>query len=99
MDSAISNVARTKSKDMAVNNYFAHQSPTYGSAGDMLRQFGISWRAWGETLQPVKEPEIVVDAWMNSPGHRANILSPNFSKIELICNKLKRKTILDTNIH
>lgn len=82
MDSAISNVARTKSKDMAVNNYFAHQSPTYGSAGDMLRQFGISWRAWGENIAAgQRTPEIVVDAWMNSPGHRANILSPNFSKI------------------
>jgi uncharacterized YkwD family protein len=82
MDSAISNVARIKSKDMAVNNYFAHQSPTYGSAGDMLRQFGISWRAWGENIAAgQRTPEIVIDAWMNSPGHRANILSPNFSKI------------------
>ena len=82
MDSAISNVARAKSKDMAVNNYFAHQSPTYGSAGDMLRQFGISWRAWGENIAAgQRTPEIVVNAWMNSPGHRANILSPNFSKI------------------
>ena len=82
MDSAISNVARAKSKDMAVNNYFAHQSPTYGSAGDMLRQFGISWSAWGENIASgQRTPEIVVNAWMNSPGHRANILSNNFSKI------------------
>ncbi len=82
MDSAISNVARAKSKDMAVNNYFAHQSPTYGSAGDMLRQFGIKWSAWGENIAAgQRTPEIVVNAWMNSPGHRANILSSNFSKI------------------
>ncbi|HHZ01630.1 MAG TPA: hypothetical protein GX396_01645 [Tissierellia bacterium] len=82
MDDAISNVARAKSKDMAVNNYFAHQSPTYGSAGDMLRQFGIRWSAWGENIAyGQRTPEIVVNAWMNSPGHRANILSPNFSKI------------------
>ena len=82
MDSAISNVARAKSKDMAVNNYFAHQSPTYGSAGDMLRQYGISWSAWGENIASgQRTPEIVVNAWMNSPGHRANILSNNFSKI------------------
>ena len=82
MDSAISNVARAKSKDMAVNNYFAHQSPTYGSAGDMLRQFGIRWSAWGENIAyGQRTPEIVVNAWMNSPGHRANILSNNFSKI------------------
>lgn len=82
MDSAISNVARTKSKDMAVNNYFAHQSPTYGSAGDMLKKFGISWSAWGENIAAGQQtPEIVVNAWMNSPGHRANILSSNFNKI------------------
>jgi uncharacterized YkwD family protein len=82
MDAAISNAARAKSKDMAVNNYFAHQSPTYGSAGDMLRQFGISWRAWGENIAAGQStPEIVVNAWMNSPGQRANILSSNFNKI------------------
>lgn len=81
-DSSISNVARTKSKDMADNNYFAHQSPTYGSAGDMLRQSGINWSAWGENIASGQNtPEEVVNAWMNSPSHRENILSPNFSKI------------------
>lgn len=82
LDTAISNVARTKSKDMATNNYFAHQSPTYGSAGDMLTKFGIKWSAWGENIASgQKTPESVVTAWMNSPGHRANIMSTNFSKI------------------
>jgi uncharacterized YkwD family protein len=82
LDSAISNVARIKSKDMADNNYFAHQSPTYGSAGNMLTQFGIKWSAWGENIAAgQRTPEEVVRAWMNSEGHRANILSPNFSRI------------------
>jgi uncharacterized YkwD family protein len=82
LDSEISNVARTKAKDMAVNNYFAHQSPTYGSAGDMLIKFGIRWSAWGENLASgQKTPESVVAAWMNSEGHRANIMSPDFSRI------------------
>ncbi|MDW5299978.1 MAG: CAP domain-containing protein [Sedimentibacter sp.] len=82
LDSTISNVARTKSKDMATNNYFAHQSPTYGSAGDMLTKFGIKWSAWGENIASgQRTPEAVVTAWMNSAGHKANILSPNFSKI------------------
>lgn len=81
-DSSISNVARAKSKDMADNNYFAHQSPTYGSAGDMLSNFGIKWSAWGENIASGQDtPEEVVNAWMNSEGHRANILSPNFGKI------------------
>ncbi len=82
LDSSISNVARAKSKDMADNNYFAHQSPTYGSAGDMLRNFGINWSAWGEYIASGQNtPEQVVNAWMNSEGHRANILSTNFGKI------------------
>lgn len=82
LDSAMSNVARIKSKDMADNNYFAHQSPTYGSAGNMLTQFGIKWSAWGENIAAgQRTPEEVVNAWMNSEGHRANILSPNFSRI------------------
>lgn len=79
LDKAISNVARTKSKDMADNNYFAHQSPTYGSAGEMLLKFGITWSAWGENIASGQTtPEKVVNEWMNSPSHRANILSPNF---------------------
>lgn len=82
LDAAISNVARIKSKDMADNNYFAHQSPTYGSAGDMLSKFGIKWSAWGENIASgQKTPEAVVTAWMNSSGHRANILSSNYSRI------------------
>lgn len=82
LDASISNIARMKSKDMADNNYFAHQSPTYGSAGDMLTKFGIKWSAWGENIASgQKTPEAVVTAWMNSPGHKANILSSNYSKI------------------
>lgn len=82
LDNAISEVARTKSKDMATNNYFGHTSPTYGSAGDMLNKFGITWSAWGENIASgQKTPEEVMDAWMNSPSHRENILSPNFAFI------------------
>jgi uncharacterized YkwD family protein len=82
LDSSISNVARIKSKDMSDNNYFAHQSPTYGSAGDMLTQHGIRYSAWGENIAAgQRTPEEVVSAWMNSPGHRANILASHFTKI------------------
>lgn len=82
LDTAISNIARMKSKDMATNNYFAHQSPTYGSAGDMLTKNGIKWSAWGENIASgQKTPQEVVTAWMNSPGHKANIMSTNFSKL------------------
>jgi uncharacterized protein YkwD len=91
LDTAISNVARMKSKDMANNNYFAHQSPTYGSAGDMLTKYGIKWSAWGENIASgQRTPQEVVTAWMNSPGHKARCW---------ICRKFKRNTLLDTNVH
>lgn len=82
LDIAVTSVARNKSQDMMANNYFAHQSPTYGSAGEMLRRFGIEWSAWGENIaMGQKTPKEVMTAWMNSEGHRANILNPDFTKL------------------
>ena len=78
----LSNVARTKSEDMAKNNYFSHTSPTYGSPFDMMKQFGITYTAAGENIamgQPTAAS--VMNGWMNSPGHRANILSKDFTEI------------------
>jgi len=82
MDNKISDVARVKSKDMADLNYFDHYSPTYGMANDMLLRFGINYSAWGENIASGQDtPELVVYEWMNSPTHRANILSPYFTFI------------------
>ena len=81
-DAEISNVARQKSADMQQNNYFSHTSPTYGSPFDMMRDFGISYNTAGENIaMGQRSPEEVVQAWMNSEGHRKNILSPNFTHI------------------
>lgn len=82
IDSKISDVARVKSKDMADLNYFDHYSPTYGMANNMLLRFGITYSFWGENIASGQDtPEIVVHEWMNSPTHRANILSQNFTFI------------------
>ncbi len=82
MDSAISNVARMKSQDMQTNKYFSHTSPTYGSPFDMMKKFGISYRTAGENIaMGQRTPEEVVTAWMNSPGHRANILKADFTHL------------------
>ncbi|MFC4386213.1 CAP domain-containing protein [Gracilibacillus marinus] len=82
LDEALSKVAREKSKDMAENNYFSHQSPTYGSPFDMMKQYGISYRTAGENIAKGQQsPEEVVQAWMNSEGHRKNILNPDFTHI------------------
>ncbi|MDD4760727.1 MAG: CAP domain-containing protein [Bacteroidaceae bacterium] len=75
-------VATMKSEDMARLNYFSHTSPTYGSPFEMLTDLGINYTAAGENIamgQPT--PESVMDAWMNSEGHRANILNSNFTHI------------------
>ncbi|WP_242964874.1 CAP domain-containing protein [Scatolibacter rhodanostii] len=78
----VSNVARAKSQDMHDNNYFAHTSPTYGSPFDMLTSFGISYRAAGENIaMGYSTPEAVMEGWMNSSGHRANILNASFTQI------------------
>ncbi|MGZ0085467.1 CAP domain-containing protein [Caldibacillus thermoamylovorans] len=82
VDLALSKVAREKSRDMAVNNYFSHNSPTYGSPFEMMKKFGISYTAAGENIaKGQRTPQEVVNAWMNSEGHRANILNKNFTHI------------------
>ncbi len=80
--SQLSNVARMKSKDMADKNYFSHTSPTYGSPFDMMKQFGITYRTAGENIaKGYLSPTSVMNGWMNSSGHKANILNSSFGTI------------------
>ncbi|WLV25412.1 CAP domain-containing protein [Aciduricibacillus chroicocephali] len=82
IDPALSKVARAKSEDMQKKNYFSHTSPTYGSPFDMMKQFGITYKSAGENIaKGQKTPEEVVNAWMNSEGHRANILNASYTHI------------------
>ncbi len=82
IDTRLSSVAQTKSQDMQQNGYFSHTSPTYGSPFDMMRDFGVSYRTAGENIaQGQRTPQEVVNAWMNSEGHRRNILNGNFTHI------------------
>lgn len=82
VDLELSKVAREKSKDMAANNYFDHNSPTYGSPFDMMKKFGISYRSAGENIaMGQRTPQEVVQAWMNSQGHRENILNSSYTHI------------------
>lgn len=81
-DWQLSRVARYKSQDMKDNGYFSHNSSTYGSPFDMMKSFGISYRTAGENIaKGQRTPSEVVNAWMNSSGHRANILNKSFTKI------------------
>lgn len=82
LNSSVSKVAQAKAEDMKSNSYFSHTSPTYGSPFDMLKQFGISYSTAGENIaKGQKTPQAVVNAWMNSEGHRANILNKNFTQL------------------
>ncbi|WP_419954332.1 CAP domain-containing protein [Neobacillus niacini] len=82
VDLTLSKMAHEKSRDMSANGYFSHTSPTYGSPFDMMKQYGISYRYAGENIaMGQRTPEEVVKGWMNSEGHRKNILSPNFNYI------------------
>ncbi len=81
-DWELSRVARIKSQDMKDNNYFSHTSPVYGSPFQMMKSFGISYRAAGENIAKGQStPQAVVNAWMNSSGHRANILNSYYTHI------------------
>jgi len=78
----LSRVARYKSADMANKNYFSHTSPTYGSPFRMMESFGIKYSSAGENIAyGQKTAQAVMTAWMNSPGHRSNILSPSYTQI------------------
>ena len=84
LNSNLSSVAQKKAQDMQSNNYFSHTSPTYGSPFDMMRSAGIRYGTAGENIAKgqVSAQQVFTD-WMNSPGHRANILNPNYTQMGL----------------
>ncbi|MCK1988042.1 CAP domain-containing protein [Lysinibacillus fusiformis] len=81
-DDKLMAAAREKSQDMQSNNYFSHTSPTFGSPFDRMKALGIAYKSAGENIaQGQRSPQEVVQAWMDSPGHRANILNGEFTHI------------------
>ncbi|TVX88406.1 serine protease [Paenibacillus agilis] len=81
-DEKLSQVAHLKAKDMIDNNYFDHNSPTYGSPFDMMRSQGVSYNTAGENIaKGQRSAEEVMKDWMNSPGHRQNIMKDGYTKI------------------
>jgi len=83
LDTKMNNGAYLKSKDMAVNGYFDHNSPTYGSPFDMMKSLGITYRMAGENIAKNVSVKGAHDAFMNSAGHKANILNTGYNKIGL----------------
>lgn len=81
-DSRLAALAQQKAEDMAKKQYFSHTSPTYGSAFDMLKAAGYSYKTAGENIaMGQKSAASVMDGWMHSSGHRANILHTSYEKI------------------
>lgn len=80
LDPELCRIARVKSEDMRDNSYFAHESPTWGRVGDMLKRFGYRYTSAGENIAHHATVEKAQAAFMSSSGHRANILSGNWTK-------------------
>lgn len=78
-DSEVQRIARIKAQDMVDNNYFSHNSPTYGSPFDMMKNFKVSYKTAGENIAANSSNSSAVTAWMNSSGHKANILNSSFN--------------------
>ena len=81
LNSRLTEVARLKSADMRDNHYFGHNSPTYGTPAQMLARFGISGYVAENIAAGYSTPQEVMNGWMNSPGHRSNILNPEAREI------------------
>ncbi|NIK75821.1 putative YkwD family protein [Paenibacillus castaneae] len=82
MNGELSKMAMVKAQDMYDNNYFDHNSPTHGSPFDMMKEYGITYSSAGENIaKGQNSPTQVMNDWMNSPGHRANILKDSFTQI------------------
>ncbi|MED2973773.1 CAP domain-containing protein [Fictibacillus sp. B-59209] len=81
-DPSLTNVAQVKANDMEKNNYFSHNSPTHGSPFELMDKMDIPYSSAGENIAVgQKSPEQVVNDWMNSEGHRKNILNPDYTHI------------------
>ena len=81
LDPALCDLARLKSGDMYLNNYFSHTSPTYGSAAQMLSAYGYAFTSVGENIAHHATVEKAQAAFMSSSGHRQNILGSQWTKV------------------
>ncbi|MDD5017014.1 MAG: LysM peptidoglycan-binding domain-containing protein [Eubacteriales bacterium] len=99
LSTELSRVARIKSQDMIDNKYFSHISPTYGSPFDMMQSFGLRFSAAGENIAyGQKTAAEVMNVWMNSSGHRANILSEAYTHIGIGVAKMYNGTLYWTQM-
>ncbi len=80
-DDSLRDVARLHSKDMFARGYFSHYTPEGYSPFDRMKQAGITYGFAGENLALAPSTDLAMQGLMNSPGHKANILSADFRKV------------------
>lgn len=99
-DRDLMKAARLKAQEMSEKNYFSHQSPTYGSPFDMMKQFGISFKTAGENIAGNKTIEGAFKAWMSSEDHKKNLLNSKFdyAGIGIVDSKTYGKILVLQNI-
>ncbi len=97
-NSTMEKYARIKSQDMGDNNYFSHEDLKGNLITTQMKADGVSYRAWGENIAYIGGntdatalAKQFMTNWMNSPGHRANILSTNFDSIGVGVYKIGNK--------
>ena len=83
LNASLTNAATGHAEDMIRRRYFAHTSPEGQSVADRVRATGYRFRVIGENIAvvPAENPALVVEGWLKSPGHCANIMSSQFSEI------------------
>ncbi len=83
-DARLGSAAQKHANDMLANNYFSHTGLNGSSPGDRIEAEGYNWRTYGENIARGQTSETqVLNAWVNSPGHQANNVNPNFEDFGL----------------
>ncbi|MER8047733.1 CAP domain-containing protein [Streptomyces sp. NPDC094032] len=81
-DAKLRTAAQRHADDMSDRDYYAHDSPEGRSPGDRITAAGYTWSTWGENIfRGPHTPAEAVDGWMNSEGHRKNILNCAFQEV------------------
>jgi uncharacterized protein YkwD len=82
----LQSAAARHSADMASKNFFSHTGSDGSSAGTRITQAGYAWSAWGENIAAGQSTvQQVVDGWMASPGHCANLMKPTYRHVGVAC--------------
>ncbi|MEK9520968.1 CAP domain-containing protein [Streptomyces venezuelae] len=81
-NATLTRAAQGHSEDMAARDFFDHTNPDGAGPGERVTAAGYPWSTYGENIaMGQSSPEQVMESWMNSPGHRANILNCDFKEI------------------